>query len=105
MNTPCALPPLHQPHRALVAALLLSFLSTLPLAMPIHAQTAPAPAKPATPAKAEEAVVLSPFEVSTDKDTSYGALNSNSISAINMELFKTRSRPTFLRRTSSRTFR
>jgi outer membrane receptor protein involved in Fe transport len=35
-----------------------------------------------------ETVVLSPFEVRTDKDTSYGALNSNSVSAFNMELFK-----------------
>jgi outer membrane receptor protein involved in Fe transport len=32
---------------------------------------------------------LSPFEVNTSKDTSYGALNSNSISAFNTELLKT----------------
>jgi outer membrane receptor for ferric coprogen and ferric-rhodotorulic acid len=33
-------------------------------------------------------VTLNPFEVRTDRDTSYGALNSNSISAFNMELLK-----------------
>src|SRR5437762_892745 len=33
-------------------------------------------------------VTLSPFEVVTDRDTSYGALNSNSIAAINMQLLK-----------------
>lgn len=32
---------------------------------------------------------MNPFEVNTAKDTSYGALNSNAISAFNMELFKT----------------
>lgn len=31
---------------------------------------------------------LNPFEVRTDRDTSYGALNSNSISAFSMELLK-----------------
>jgi outer membrane receptor for ferric coprogen and ferric-rhodotorulic acid len=46
------------------------------------AQRAAAPAK-------ETTVTLSPFEVRTDKDTSYGALNSNSISGLNMELLKT----------------
>ena len=46
------------------------------------AQRATAPAK-------ETTVTLSPFEVRTDKDTSYGALNSNSISGLNMELLKT----------------
>src|SRR4051812_20869297 len=37
---------------------------------------------------AEETIRLNPFEVKTDKDTSYGALNSNSIAAFNMELLK-----------------
>jgi outer membrane receptor for ferric coprogen and ferric-rhodotorulic acid len=37
----------------------------------------------------DQTVVLSPFEVRTDKDTSYGALNSNSITRFNMELDKT----------------
>jgi outer membrane receptor protein involved in Fe transport len=40
-------------------------------------------------AKTNEAIELSPFEVKTNKDTSYGALNSNSISLFNMELLKT----------------
>ena len=38
---------------------------------------------------AADTVTLSPFEVRTDRDTSYGALNSNSISTFNMELLKT----------------
>ncbi|MEO7319347.1 MAG: TonB-dependent receptor, partial [Chthoniobacteraceae bacterium] len=37
----------------------------------------------------ERAVVLNPFEVNTSKDTSYGALNSRSIGAFNMQLLKT----------------
>src|SRR4051812_21121536 len=37
---------------------------------------------------ADETIQLNPFEVKTDKDTSYGALNSNSISAFSMELLK-----------------
>ncbi len=49
---------------------------------------APAPAPAAAASGKDSAVVLNPFEVRTDKDTSYGALNSNSISAFNMELLK-----------------
>jgi outer membrane receptor for ferric coprogen and ferric-rhodotorulic acid len=37
----------------------------------------------------DEVVALSPFEVNTSRDTSYGALNSTSISAFNTELLKT----------------
>lgn len=36
-----------------------------------------------------EAVQLSPFEVNTSRDTSYGALNSTSVTAFNTELLKT----------------
>ncbi len=44
----------------------------------------------ATPApNKSQTVTLSPFEVSTAKDTSYGALNSTSITAFNMQLLKT----------------
>src|SRR5688572_2134837 len=39
-------------------------------------------------AAAKGMVTLNPFEVRTDRDTSYGGLNSNSISAFNMELLK-----------------
>lgn len=56
------------------------------------AQTAPAATPTATEPvakKTDSTVLLNPFEVSTEKDTSYGALNSNSISAFNMELLKT----------------
>jgi outer membrane receptor for ferric coprogen and ferric-rhodotorulic acid len=52
------------------------------------AQTAPAATPTSNQPPADRAVVLNPFEVRTDKDTSYGALNSNSISAFNMELLK-----------------
>src|SRR5437868_11514863 len=48
---------------------------------------APATTPAGNPAKTET-VVLSPFEVVTDRDTSYGALNSNSIAAVNMQLLK-----------------
>ena len=47
------------------------------------APVAPRPAKPA-----EEALVLNVFEVSADKDDSYGALNSNSVTRFNAELSK-----------------
>ncbi len=58
-------------------------------ALPIsHAQTAPAPS-PAKPAKPEEETIqLNVFEVLADKDDSYGALNSNSITRFNTELSK-----------------
>ena len=46
-----------------------------------------APASAAT-APAEEVVQLSPFEIQADSDTSYGALNSNSITAFNTALDK-----------------
>ncbi len=36
----------------------------------------------------QDTIVLNPFEVRTDRDTSYGALNSNAIAAFNMELLK-----------------
>src|SRR5262245_10023604 len=45
------------------------------------------PAAP-TPKNAEETIQLNPFEVQTSKDTSYGALNSNSITKFNTELDK-----------------
>ncbi len=51
---------------------------------PTPGQVPPKPvAKPA-----EEAVTLNVFEVSADKDDSYGALNSNSITRFNTELAK-----------------
>jgi len=57
-----------------------------------QAQSAPpaAPNAPATPPKniPEETVALTPFEVKTDSDTSYGALNSNSITRFNVEMDK-----------------
>lgn len=51
---------------------------------------ATSPIEPAKPSSGkEEAVMLDPFEVKTEKDTSYGALNSNSITRFNTELAKT----------------
>ena len=52
----------------------------------VLAQSLP-PGKP-VPAKAEEAIRLNVFEVSADKDDSYGALNSNSVTRFNTELAK-----------------
>ena len=57
-------------------------LFTAVVAPPTGAQTAAVPAK-------DGAITLSPFEVNTTRDTSYGALNSTSISAFNMQLLKT----------------
>lgn len=49
----------------------------------------PSPAAPAAPgARSEEAIQLNVFEVLADKDDSYGALNSNSITRFNTELAK-----------------
>lgn len=47
------------------------------------------PAESTTPPKPESVIKLDPFEVTTTKDTSYGALNSNSITQFNTELSKT----------------
>ena len=60
----------------------------------LSAQTAPvAPAAPGVAAapdntKNEKVVEKTPFEVKTDKDNSYGALQSNSLSAFSMDLQK-----------------
>ena len=70
--------PLAQPFRR-------AFISTgllLP-ALWVHAQ-APANSSPAS--VHDEAVVLSPFEVTAEADKSYGALNSNSLTAFSTEL-------------------
>jgi len=50
----------------------------------------PAPVKSADPAASteEESITLSPFEVRTDKDNGYGALQSNSLTAFRMDLDK-----------------
>ena len=72
--------------RALPQLAGLMVLLALPCAT---AQTAVPPPVPPVPVKVdEEAVVLNVFEVSADKDDSYGALNSNSITRFNAELNK-----------------
>jgi outer membrane receptor for ferric coprogen and ferric-rhodotorulic acid len=65
--------------RLLVAALLAASLAA--------AQTSTS-TSPATPDSPDQTVVLNPFEVRTDKDTSYGATNSNSLALFNVELDK-----------------
>ncbi|HZP60302.1 MAG TPA: hypothetical protein VFB27_08245, partial [Opitutaceae bacterium] len=51
-------------------------------ATPPAASTAPTPTVPPK-AQEEEVLKMDPFEVVTAKDTSYGALNSNSITRFN----------------------
>src|SRR2546421_259203 len=60
------------------------------IALSALGQTAPAPATAAKPGDTtkNDLVQLDPFEVKTDKDTSYGATNSNSIALFNVELDK-----------------
>lgn len=50
--------------------------------------TGTATTAPAAPRGGEEAITLNVFEVSADRDDSYGALNSNSITRFNTELAK-----------------
>ena len=72
-----------------VAAAVLAAHLFMPLTL--LAQTAPAPSSASTAstsASKNDTITLNPFEVRTDRDTSYGALNSNSISRFNMELLK-----------------
>src|SRR5581483_9934869 len=60
----------------------------LALASLASAQSAAPTASSSTPPK-DETITLSPFEANTEKDTSYGALNSNSLTRFNTELDKT----------------
>ncbi|HVU36117.1 MAG TPA: TonB-dependent receptor plug domain-containing protein [Opitutaceae bacterium] len=46
------------------------------------------PVTPPPPAPASDVIELNPFTVSTDRDDSYGALNSNSVTRFNVELSK-----------------
>jgi outer membrane receptor protein involved in Fe transport len=86
----------HTPARRMAAPFLrreLSVALTLLSAAVATAQQAPATSKAAvstTAAPAEgDTVQLSAFEVRTDTDNSYGALDSNSLAAFRMELAKT----------------
>jgi outer membrane receptor protein involved in Fe transport len=51
-------------------------------------QPTPVASSPSAGAGESSVVVLNPFEVAADKDNSYGALNSNSITRFNTELSK-----------------
>jgi outer membrane receptor protein involved in Fe transport len=68
-------------------------LSTSALHVSLVAQSAPAPVptpKPTASTKAaEELITLNPFEVKAEADSSYGALNSNSLTQFNTALNKT----------------
>lgn len=73
-------------HPATLARATGALLLGAAFAASVHAQ-AVAPAKPAeAPAKPEETITLTAFEVLADSDKSYGALNSNSITRFNTEL-------------------
>ncbi len=61
---------------------------TNPPPQPAASNATASPPAPSNPTE-EQVVRLDPFEVSTAKDTSYGALNSNSITRFNTELAKT----------------
>jgi outer membrane receptor protein involved in Fe transport len=60
----------------------------LPASLVAQAQPAPASAASANGKKASDVVELSAFEVQADSDTSYGALNSASITRFNVEMEK-----------------
>jgi len=88
--------PLHAQIATLALSLVVLLVPSLVRAQAAAQTEPPSPAAPSdTPTatsskKTEGAVVkLDPFEVKTDKDTSYGALNSNSITRFNTELYKT----------------
>src|SRR5215207_7655161 len=64
-----------------------SLLATLsPLV--VLAQTAPSVPPATAPKPPDQTILLNVFEVSADRDDSYGALNSNSITRFNTELAK-----------------
>ena len=76
------------------AGLLAVLIAGLPA--PVAAQSAPAKpespspvARPAAARDADAVTTLNPFEVKSDSDSSYGALNSNSITRFNTELART----------------
>src|SRR3954464_11325044 len=75
------LPHMKTPPRRVVYPL---FGLMLVCAGPLGAQTR-TPAPPASNAR-DETVTLNPFEVKADSDTSYGALNANSITAFNLPI-------------------
>lgn len=63
----------------------------LTVAVAAFARVAPATPQPATASTAKSAaemIMLNPFEVATNKDTGYRALNTTSIGTINMEMHK-----------------
>jgi outer membrane receptor protein involved in Fe transport len=63
----------------------LAVFATLFAATTLLAQAVNSP----PPGSDKAAVTMSPFEVNTSRDTSYGALNSTSITAFNLQLLKT----------------
>ena len=65
-----------------------ALITGLALASALQAQIAPSPATAAPAPREEQTVQLNAFEVRSDSDTSYGALESNSLTAFRMDLTK-----------------
>ena len=88
---------LHGQTATLVAMFLALLLAPSRASAQAAAQTQPpsppagleAPPAASAPKSNEDVLRMDPFEVVTSKDTSYGALNSNSITRFNTELYKT----------------
>ncbi len=91
-KTSCALPRIsgHTTRIALLTfPLMLSFSPIDSIAADAPANAAPAPNAASTAnAPNDEVVMLSPFEVQADSDTSYGALQSNALTAFSVDLQK-----------------
>lgn len=75
------------PSRAAFSARLV-FALVLPALLPAQQAPSPAPAEPGTPVAAGSVIELNPFEVTSDRDNSYGALQSNSLTAFAVDLQK-----------------
>jgi outer membrane receptor protein involved in Fe transport len=86
-STPSASRRLRGP--ALLAALAAAS-AWLPALRAQAAASAPPPVPPAAvaPANGDQVVQMTPFDVTADKDNSYGAVNSNAITRFNVELSK-----------------
>src|SRR5262245_4384730 len=64
--------------RLKMARACLTLALAIPAAVPSFAQTVPPPAAPATTTTKDETLVMSPFEVRSENDTGYQAMNTTS---------------------------
>ena len=69
-------------------SLRVSFLTVAVAAFAPFVPTTPKLATAPTAKRAAEVILLNPFEVATNKDPGYGAPNTTSIGAINIEMHK-----------------